>query len=853
MRNLTAVAAVLIVLHAPLRGQINSFPFSEGFDALTPPGLPAGWESSQNRSPGTDDFTSTASTPFSPPNALISTNATVEQTLVSPAFGFSGTVPDSLSFHTRRSSTHLAAVVLEASFDGGATFALRLGDTLISSGATAYERTSIVLPETLSLVPEVLFRWRVVPGKTGTTGTFRLDDLLVTAKQGVDLALTAITPSPLFPDPGGPFLLTLQSRNVGAESVPGYDASVFLDANNDSVAQSAELLGSVPGSVPVPPGDSRDVAIPMGPLEAGTHSIIGVVTAPDDGNRSNDTLTIALQVGSPPRPIVINEIMYAPSGPEPEWIELFNTWPEEVDITNWQIADRTSAVVVTAGFLLVPPLSFLVLTDDPDALALVHPGLPSPVVAVPSLPSLNNTGDAVFLFDAQGVVIDSVSYEPKWGGSGGVSLERVDPFEPDSGPSNWKSSIDTSGSTPGKPNSVMILEDDLKILRIDDTTAASFNPLILKVLVGNTGKNISGEFSAALYHDVDQDSIPEAFELVAGPEVGGPLAPGDSVVIALTWTDPRPGWHTALVELLYAEDMRPSDNRLLVPVFSGFAGGSLVINEIMFAPFPGGSEYVELHNPGEAEVDLSGWVVSDRPGTDGMANEIDIPAGGYTVEPGEFFVLADDSSIFSSFPFLHAPGQERILISGGGMSLNNEGDDILLRDPGGNMIDSVSYAPSWHLPGVADQTGRSLERIHFSLRANDPLSWSTCAKVEGGTPGTANSVLAADLPRSHALSFRPNPFSPDQDGYQDATVIHYEITKAPALVSVRVYDVRGRLIRVLATREPSGSTGNLVWNGYDDDGRKARIGMYVILLEAMSEGGAVLGAAKGVVVLAAKL
>jgi hypothetical protein len=70
---------------------------------------------------------------------------------------------------------------------------------------------------------------------------------------------------------------------------------------------------------------------------------------------------------------------------------------------------------------------------------------------------------------------------------------------------------------------------------------------------------------------------------------------------------------------------------------------------------------------------------------------------------------------------------------------------------------------------------------------------------------------------------------------------------------MKIFDVRGRLIRYLVNNEPSGSRRDIVWDGYDEEKQKARIGVYVIFLEGMDEAGGVLHAAKGVVVLAGKL
>jgi len=54
---------------------------------------------------------------------------------------------------------------------------------------------------------------------------------------------------------------------------------------------------------------------------------------------------------------------------------------------------------------------------------------------------------------------------------------------------------------------------------------------------------------------------------------------------------------------------------------------------------------------------------------------------------------------------------------------------------------------------------------------------------------------------------------------------------------VEIYDRNGRLIRKLATNELLGKKGSFSWNGINDDGEKARLGIYLILIEAFHPNG----------------
>ena len=579
MHSFILSIGMLVMLYTPPSGSNARFPFSENFDSLTPPDLPPGWISSQNRSPGTNDFTTTTSTPLSVPNALISTNATIEQFIVSPEVDFRETVPESIIFFTRRSSTHLADVVLEASLDGGATFPIAVGDTLTNSGDD-YVRAASVLPDTLATVIGVRFRWRVIADVSGTTGTFRIDDIAVVVRVPDDVALVRISVVPPIPGPSDPLSVTALVANAGLRPASGFTVTLFLDSDGDSLATPGEQTGSMSVDDPMESGDSLGVDFTISSLHTGTHLLIATVSAALDGNPSNDTI--------------------------------------------------------------------------------------------------------------------------------------------------------------------------------------------------------------------------------------------------------------------------------LTPIAVRHAEQSLVINEIMFDPATGVGEYLELFNPGIDGIDLRGWLVRDNAGSGGTANSFVFP-GSAVCPPGGFVVLVEDSTVLEQFPGLLQASGIIVELTGGSPSLNNDGDDIALLDPAGGIVDSVSYLPSWHHPEVIDSKGRSLEKVYPLLNGADGRNWSTSADRGGGTPGRQNSLYAKAPRQGASLSFSPNPFSPDGDGRDDVTIISFATSSGPSTFSLRIYDIEGRLIRQLATNELTGPTGAIVWDGLDEQRRKARIGMYVVYLEILGAGGDLFEAKKGVVVLAGQL
>jgi hypothetical protein len=683
------------------------------------------------------------------------------------------------------------------------------------------------------------------------------------AKKSHDLAIRSLTALPPMPDEGATITLNATILNAGTNPALDFVVSFYEDVNADSTGQLSELIIRTNSTGPVEPGDSIAFNAQTLRASAGIHRYLVSVDYSADEDTLNNNRLLLLRVGLPMRSVVINEIMYGPTGGEPEWVELHNTTSVDVDLENWRLSNRTIATKYTLATtsVILKPSSFAVVTKDASILNF-HSTPPGLLVLVPNLPTalFSNAGDAVLLYDTRGVTMDSLTYTPAWGGANGKSMERVATDLSSTDSTNWATSVDVEGSTPGRQNSVATLANDLRIVRVRAVEPLSVQDgaalsVALFVTVQNVGKEPATGFSVKFYHDADRDSILSPTELIGTVTSGVSLQRRDTTLVSFTWTGVPSGSVRMIAVVDYSEDERLSNNAASIDLRIGSQPRALIVNEIMYAPLTGQAEWIELYNPNSFPVDMTDWTLSDMKDATGKANVFSIARTRTEIQAGGYAVLSSDSTILSQFPSLQNLGEDWrvIILNRTSLSLNNDGDDVIISDLVGTVIDSVHYFPSWHNPDITDVTGISLERINPNLSSNDRRNWSSCVEKVGGTPGRQNSIFTTAIAPRTTLSVSPNPFSPDGDGFEDFTVISYRLSSQIARVNVRIFDSLGRLVRTLANYDPSPSTGQIIWDGLDDDKRRLRMGIYIVLLEAIDSAGGMIESAKAAAVVAGRL
>ena len=192
--------------------------------------------------------------------------------------------------------------------------------------------------------------------------------------------------------------------------------------------------------VSLPPDSSSELTFRFPPSYTGTNEVALSLDSSDCFPEDNSAY-LHFVVGRPS--LVINEINYRGT----EWFEVYNSGDWTLHFPSLVVGDATGrsdpfSLNVGAG-------EYAVLTGD-SAFADRFPGVA--FTYVQQMPRLNDTYDDLLLSD--GTTLDSLRYFRSWGGGEDRSLERVSPFLPSTDSTNWATSRDPSGGTPGRENSV---------------------------------------------------------------------------------------------------------------------------------------------------------------------------------------------------------------------------------------------------------------------------------------------------------------------------------------------------------------------------------------------------------------
>ncbi|MGQ7868972.1 T9SS type B sorting domain-containing protein [Sunxiuqinia sp. sy24] len=264
--------------------------------------------------------------------------------------------------------------------------------------------------------------------------------------------------------------------------------------------------------------------------------------------------------------------------------------------------------------------------------------------------------------------------------------------------------------------------------------------------------------------------------------------------------------------------------------------GDLLINEVLFNPYPGGVDFVELYNLSDKMLRLDHLFLANKNDDGTLKTMVPLSTQETYVPPKSYLVLSENQEQVLAFYNTHCPDCLLDLPEIPAMN-NDEGYVALLADSL-KMLDEFHYTEKMHHPLLVDEEGVSLERIALDEASNAPSNWaSASASVQFATPGYANSMSRTELPEQDIITLEPKSFSPNDDGYNDCLKISYQFENPHYVANLKIFDSNGRHVYDLIQNEPVGSQGEWIWNGEWQNGGKSQLGIYIVWLEVHDQNG----------------
>ncbi len=438
--------------------------------------------------------------------------------------------------------------------------------------------------------------------------------------------------------------------------------------------------------------------------------------------------------------IVISEVIANPeTETTDEFIELYNSSTEAIDVAGWQFTDGDSLDQIVSwqteihgeisgaitGTTEIPSETYVIILD-PDYLSGGLPySFPANIIILTVENSslgngLTGSSDPITLYNSEGTEqinvidtygtpisnddplecdddgLDNIPFDP----GNGISVEKIDLNLEDT-ETNWSYNADGQ-ATPGSQNNPFV----------------NLPPEILSTIAEPAELVLNGSDTTLLKVHVTDANGPENIASVlvnlssVGSEANSTMYDNGTNGDEISGDD----WHT--LEFLPSQILNPGDYSLPITATDLFGEAAtaeislelqepsysenLVINELL--PNPSGpetdSEFIEIYNSGDDDIDLANWKLSDGSRT-------------WTIPSGNTLNTKNYIAFYNQIT---------------NISLNNTGDAVSLLAPNDEERDQVAYTESAN------------EEESYARKDSGQFSWTTTS-----TPNAQNIFTGEDV------------------------------------------------------------------------------------------------------------
>ncbi len=532
--------------------------------------------------------------------------------------------------------------------------------------------------------------------------------------------------------------------------------------------------------------------------------------------------------------------------PAEEYVELYNRSDKNINLEGWQFRDVNDTASLPA-FLMLPG-DYAILCASSKVADFQNYDENLTVIGVSPF-NFKQTGDILELASNQGDLVSTViNYGTSWYGEerkegGGWSLEMIDPNNPCEGLNNWSATEDARGGTPGEVNSIKADNPDTTLPNLERAEAMNtnrvavyfnevINPESIQNLAAFTIDNSIGNPTSAAVSSLD----PQVVNLQLS------TALQEGVIYNLSISRESNSSVTDCVgnELsMYNEAQfgiaRPAEE------------GELIINEILAEQPSGGADFIELYNTTNEVLLLQGLCFTDAdlenndPET--LTNYKATVVSRYSILPNSYVVFTEQPDFIKTYYGVCGEDLNPYKFINADLPTYDTEDVVALVKcnifDSLSIVDKVFYNNDWHNPLLDETKGVSLERIDVTAPSQDANNWqSAVSSVCFATPGYINSQSSTNtIAENSSLSIEPSTFSPDGDNNDEFLQIFYDFDEPNFTLNITIFDERGREINHLVKSDLVGNNGFVKWDGTNENGEKAPIGIYIIFVEAFNAEG----------------
>ena len=521
--------------------------------------------------------------------------------------------------------------------------------------------------------------------------------------------------------------------------------------------------------------------------------------------------------------IVFNEIMFRSEPvaglPNRKYIELYNRTPYSIDLNGWKILygangeSRISADSIAAN-------SYSIICTSNAVADLQQYGK---VISAVSFPSLTYAGQNLTLIDNENNVIAVADYLPDWHSNtdktaGGWSLEKIDFNNLSELKTNWKSSNDPRGGTPGARNSVFAENADNQA------------PIVLewKIIGNNTLQLLFNE-------PINMDIATKNHIYFVDKNIGIPVsatAAYNSVTLVFGDTIEINTVYNLFIDNMFSDlsqntlvDFNMQFGRMYKP-----QNGDVIINEVLFNPYQNGVDFVEIYNRSQKNIDIKDLYLATRSKSTGQLQSIyQVSKKSGFLQPENFAVLTTNAEIVRQQYFVQNP--ETMIEMEKLPTYANTDGTVTLLDERENILDEFSYNEKMHFKFLTNVKGISLERKDYYAPTNDAANWHSASSDVGYATPTYKNSQAEYYSENYGFSISPQTFSPDNSGIDDELQITYNMLETGYVANIKIYDSHGRWVCNVQNNTLLGTHGSFTWNGRDSKQNIVRTGIYIVYIE----------------------